>query len=117
MAAAGAACFVTFRPANEAWAFGNAPVIDWARAGALAGGAVSALIVLRRPWRSGTFLLIAPAQLVFLYGFFFTGVVDDMPKPDGREVVEARFFPTHSLPEPLAPSARRRLEIYTRRRR
>ena len=45
----------------------------------------------------------------------FTGVVDDIPKPDGREVVEARFFPTHSLPEPLAPSARRRLEVYTRR--
>ena len=31
----------------------------------------------------------------------FTCLTHDMPAPDGREVVEARFFPPHSLPHPL----------------
>ena len=44
----------------------------------------------------------------------YTGVIDDMPRPDGREVVEARFFPTHSLPEPLGPRTRARLNLYLR---
>lgn len=34
------------------------------------------------------------------------------PTADGREVLEARFFPTHSLPEPLTASTRRRLELW-----
>jgi ADP-ribose pyrophosphatase YjhB (NUDIX family) len=42
----------------------------------------------------------------------FEGVVDAMPKADGREVVEARFFPLHSLPEPLGPRTRARLELW-----
>ena len=33
-------------------------------------------------------------------------------KADGREVLEARFFPSHSLPEPLSASTRRRLELW-----
>jgi ADP-ribose pyrophosphatase YjhB (NUDIX family) len=46
----------------------------------------------------------------------FEGVVDDMPRPDGREVVEAKFFPTHSLPEPLGQRTRVRLEMWQARR-
>lgn len=42
----------------------------------------------------------------------FEGVIDDMPEPDGREVLVARFFPTHSLPEPLSPRTRERLEMW-----
>lgn len=34
----------------------------------------------------------------------------DTPRPDKREIVEARFFPMHSLPEPLTPLTRRRIE-------
>jgi ADP-ribose pyrophosphatase YjhB (NUDIX family) len=46
----------------------------------------------------------------------FDGVVDAMPKPDGREVVEARFFPTHSLPEPLSPRTTARLKLWQARK-
>jgi ADP-ribose pyrophosphatase YjhB (NUDIX family) len=33
------------------------------------------------------------------------------PIADMREVIEAKFFPTHSLPEPLTATTRRRLEL------
>ena len=36
----------------------------------------------------------------------------DRPTPDKREILEARFFPTHSLPEPLTPLTRRRIEAW-----
>lgn len=39
----------------------------------------------------------------------FTGSVLNMPQADNREVLEARFFPTHSLPEPLNGKARQAL--------
>ncbi|MEX0342274.1 MAG: NUDIX domain-containing protein [Erythrobacter sp.] len=42
----------------------------------------------------------------------FEGIVDAMPKADGREVVEARFFPLHSLPEPLSPRTKARLSLW-----
>lgn len=42
----------------------------------------------------------------------FLARVDESPRPDRREVVEARFFPTHSLPEPLSPIARQRIEAW-----
>ena len=42
----------------------------------------------------------------------FTTITEDTPRPDGREVVEARFFPTHSLPEPLSPRTLTRLEFW-----
>ena len=45
----------------------------------------------------------------------FEGVVRDAPEPDGREVVEARFFPLHSLPEPLGPRTRARLDLWRAR--
>ena len=44
----------------------------------------------------------------------FTAVADEHPTPDGREVIEARFFPRHSLPEPLSKITRQRLEMWTR---
>jgi ADP-ribose pyrophosphatase YjhB (NUDIX family) len=36
----------------------------------------------------------------------------DRPRPDRREVIEARFFPTHSLPEPLTRLTRSRIEAW-----
>lgn len=39
----------------------------------------------------------------------FTAVADKEPRPDKREVTEARFFPTHSLPQPIGASAKRAL--------
>lgn len=45
----------------------------------------------------------------------FAGVVNAMPRPDGREVIEARFFPTHSLPEPLGRRTRARLQLWQAR--
>lgn len=46
----------------------------------------------------------------------FEGVVDAVPQPDGREVIEARFFPTHSLPEPLSPRTKERLAMWQARK-
>ncbi len=43
----------------------------------------------------------------------FTCVTEDTPKPDGREVVEARFFPPHSLPHPMTPRTQQRLAFWS----
>ncbi len=45
----------------------------------------------------------------------FAGVCDRQPRPDGREVVEARFFPSHSLPEPLGRTTRSRIAVWRAR--
>ncbi len=45
---------------------------------------------------------------VHIFACKTTGV----PKPDMREVVDARFFPSHSLPEPLSKNTRRLLAVY-----
>lgn len=42
----------------------------------------------------------------------FAAKVSDVPKADMREVIEARFFPMHSLPEPLTATTRKRLELF-----
>jgi len=42
----------------------------------------------------------------------FSAVIDDNPVPDNREIIEARFFPSHSLPEPLSGKTRHRLDIW-----
>jgi ADP-ribose pyrophosphatase YjhB (NUDIX family) len=36
----------------------------------------------------------------------------DRPKADRREILEAYFFPTHSLPEPLTPLTRTRVAAW-----
>ena len=41
--------------------------------------------------------------------YLFAAVIDKQPRPDNREVTEARFFPTQSLPQPLGVSTRRAL--------
>jgi ADP-ribose pyrophosphatase YjhB (NUDIX family) len=46
----------------------------------------------------------------------FSAKVSDHPVPDDREVIEARFFPTHSLPEPLSMATRRRLDLWRAKR-
>ncbi|MFM7349686.1 MAG: NUDIX hydrolase [Erythrobacter sp.] len=45
----------------------------------------------------------------------FAGVCDRQPRPDRREVVEARFFPAHSLPEPLGRTTRARIAAWKAR--
>lgn len=42
----------------------------------------------------------------------FAATCDALPKPDGREVVEARFFPSHSLPEPLGRSTAKQIAVW-----
>ena len=42
-------------------------------------------------------------------------VTTDLPQPNGHELIEARFFPTHSLPHPLSPRADARLALWTER--
>lgn len=42
----------------------------------------------------------------------FTAICNMQPVPDRREVLEARFFPSHSLPEPLGEFARRRIDVW-----
>lgn len=45
----------------------------------------------------------------------FEATCNSTPRPDRREVLEARFFPSHSLPEPLGDITRRRIEAWRRR--
>lgn len=45
----------------------------------------------------------------------FTATCDERPQPDGREVIEARFFPSHSLPEPLGRVTRARIAAWKAR--
>ena len=41
-----------------------------------------------------------------------TGTTRDHPRPDRREVIEARFFPLHSLPEPQTGLTRERIAAW-----
>lgn len=45
----------------------------------------------------------------------FAAVTEQHPQIDRREVVEARFFPRHSLPEPQGPTTRARLDMWRAR--
>ncbi len=45
----------------------------------------------------------------------FTAVCDQRPQPDHREVTVARFFPSHSLPEPLGTTTRARIAVWKAR--
>lgn len=45
----------------------------------------------------------------------FSAVCDQRPQPDRREVTEARFFPSHSLPEPLGETTRKRIAAWRAR--
>lgn len=49
------------------------------------------------------------------HAYVFAAVIDEMPHADRREILEARFFPTHSLPEPLGPRTRARLDLWRQR--
>ncbi|WP_240782089.1 NUDIX domain-containing protein [Qipengyuania sediminis] len=42
----------------------------------------------------------------------FACVTEDHPRADGREVVEARFFPPHSLPHPMTARTEARLALW-----
>ncbi len=45
----------------------------------------------------------------------FAAICDAHPRPDRREVIEARFFPLHSLPEPMGEETKRRIAAYRAR--
>lgn len=47
----------------------------------------------------------------------FACLTDDVPRPDRREVVEARFYPPHSLPHPMTARTEARLELWRERQR
>lgn len=42
----------------------------------------------------------------------YTCVTEDLPRSDGREAVEARFFPLHSLPHPMTERTQARLALW-----
>lgn len=42
----------------------------------------------------------------------YSCVTDDFPTPDQREVIEARFFPFHSLPHPMTERTQARLAFW-----
>lgn len=42
----------------------------------------------------------------------FACVTEDHPRADGREVIEARFFPRHSLPHPMTARTEARLALW-----
>ncbi|AOL22679.1 ADP-ribose pyrophosphatase YjhB, NUDIX family [Erythrobacter litoralis] len=45
----------------------------------------------------------------------FAATSNARPRPDQREVIEARFFPTHSLPEPLGQVTAARIAAWKAR--
>ena len=42
----------------------------------------------------------------------YTCMTDDPPRPDQREVIEARYFPPHSLPHPITERTQARLAFW-----
>lgn len=42
----------------------------------------------------------------------FATRVSGQPRPDMREIIDARLFPPHSLPEPLSERTRQRLALW-----
>lgn len=46
----------------------------------------------------------------------FAGLIRGDLQPDGREIVEARFFPLDALPQPLSPLAKTRLDSWLEQR-
>ena len=76
LAAVAAASIAAFRPIDGAWESGAALVLDFLLAGALAGAGIGTLVAAKHPWRTGAFLLAAPAQIALLYAFFLTSVVN-----------------------------------------
>jgi len=45
----------------------------------------------------------------------FAATCQAAPRPDRREVIDARFFPSHSLPKPLGEVTRRRIAAWRKR--
>ena len=45
----------------------------------------------------------------------FAATCDQHPRPDRREIHEARYFPSHSLPEPLGRITRARIDAWRKR--
>lgn len=47
--------------------------------------------------------------------YVFAARISGNPRPDMREVIDARLFPPHSLPEPLGERSRKRLALWRAR--
>ncbi len=47
--------------------------------------------------------------------YVFTSLVDQPPRPDGREIIEARFFSPDALPQPLGRITAARIAIWRNR--
>ncbi len=47
--------------------------------------------------------------------YVFASTTDQLPRPDGREIIEARFFPADTLPEPLGRLTRARICVWRER--
>lgn len=45
-------------------------------------------------------------------GYLFVGQLAGRPRPDGREVIDARFFALDALPAPIGRVAMRRIDHY-----
>ncbi len=46
----------------------------------------------------------------------FTAMTDQPPQPDGREIIEARFFPANALPQPLGRVTAARIALWLDRK-
>jgi hypothetical protein len=42
----------------------------------------------------------------------FAAVIDELPRPDGREIIEARFFALEALPDNLGRLTHSRLAMW-----
>jgi len=48
------------------------------------------------------------------HAYVFEAIIDDEPRPDNREVIEARFFDAEAIPNDISSLTRRRLNLLGR---
>src|SRR3546814_70210 len=94
----------------------------WALPGGGIGGREEPEAAARREVREETGLEAAELLLVTVIEeeisgsphccHLFSAISHGHARPDGREVIDARFFPLHSLPEPLGLRTRQGLSLW-----
>lgn len=99
---------------------------EWALPGGGIGGGESAELAARREVCEELGLSLSTLEALGVHeeeisgsphtAYLFTAMTKECPQPDHREVLEARFFPSHSLPESLGARTRARLAIWRNRR-
>ena len=75
LAAVAAIGLALFRPLEGLLSWQGVPVADFTLAGLFTGTAVTALLLLRYPWKTGAALLLIPASVALLYSVLFTSLV------------------------------------------